>query len=69
MDCTHCGRDSRIRRFTLRFSCEERDPEEMELRLCKACLTDILAEDCVELVEPAIVMAAAESAPEKYPSH
>lgn len=69
MDCTHCGRDSGIRSFTLRFSCESRTPGEMELRLCGDCAGEFLAEDCVELVEPALFMAADESTPERYPSH
>ncbi|MFB6170318.1 MAG: hypothetical protein ABEJ06_04140 [Haloarculaceae archaeon] len=54
MDCTHCGWDSGIGSYTMRFSPSGRQPRTLDLRLCEVCAGDLLADPEVELVSPAI---------------
>lgn len=50
MVCTHCGGAAQATEYRLRFDPAHRDSKEIELRLCEACLDEMLGEPAVTVV-------------------
>ena len=49
MTCIHCGGEKLTMSYTLRCTPESREPRNLELRLCTACLRTLCAEPDIEL--------------------